>query len=101
MEKRRKTGLQFSKREGLSVGFLSSWVTQACLHVPVVRDVLMICVIAGVSVGAIVYRRVEGMGSRRYMVGCLKRRTVDVSFSVSMENNESDVLFYGGSRMSP
>ncbi len=51
-----------------NVGFLSSGVTRACLNavgkMPVRRDVLMMCVSAGKSVGEIAWRRCEGIGSR-------------------------------------
>ncbi len=47
-----------------NVGFLSSGVTRACLDavgkMPVRRDVLMMCVSAGKSVGEIAWRRCEG-----------------------------------------
>ncbi len=58
---RRETGLYFSKREVFNVGFLSSGVTRACLNavgkMPVRRDVLIMCVSAGKSVGEIAWRR--------------------------------------------
>ncbi len=51
-----------------NVGFLSSGVTRACLNavgkMPVRRDVLIMCVSAGKSVGEIAWRRCEGIGSR-------------------------------------
>lgn len=40
---------------------------------------LMICVIAGVSGGAIACRRVDSMGSRRQVVGWLERKSLDVN----------------------
>lgn len=40
------------------------------------KDVLVICVIAGVTVGAIACRKVEGMGFRGQVVGRLKKRRV-------------------------
>lgn len=61
----------------------------------VVRDVFMICIIAGVSVSEIVCRRVEGMVSREQVVGSLERRRV--LFSVREGNEESDALFDGSS----
>ncbi len=49
-----------------NVGFLSSGVTRACLNavgkMPVRRDVLIMCVSAGKSVGEIAWRRCEGIG---------------------------------------
>ncbi len=51
-----------------NVGFfkVGSGVTRACLNgvgkVPVRRDVLMMCVSAGKSVGEIAWRRCEGIG---------------------------------------
>ncbi len=49
-----------------NVGFFSSGVTRACLNavenVPVRRDVLMMCVSAGKSVGEIAWRRCVGLG---------------------------------------
>ncbi len=67
MNGRRETGLQFSIREVFNVGFLSSGVTRACLNavekMPVRRDVLIMCVSAGKSVGEIAWRRCEGIGS--------------------------------------
>ncbi len=53
----------FSKREVFNVGFLNSGVTRSCLNaggkMPVRRDVLMMCVSAGRSVGEIAWRRCE------------------------------------------
>ncbi len=53
-------------------GFLSSGVTQACLNamgkMPLRRNVLIMCVSAGKSVGEIAWRRCEGIGSRRHVV---------------------------------
>ncbi len=58
---RRETGLSFPKREVFTVGFLSSGITRACLNavgkMPVRRDVLIMCVSAGKSVGEIAWRR--------------------------------------------
>lgn len=65
---------------------------------PVVRDVLMMCVMVGLSVGAIAFRRVEGMGSRGQVVGWFERRSMDVSFLVRVKNEESDALIDRGSR---
>ncbi len=49
-----------------NVVFLSSGVTRACLNavgkMPVRRDVLIMCVSAGKSVGEIAWRRCEGIG---------------------------------------
>ncbi len=54
-----------------NVGFLSSGVTRACLNavgkMPVRRDVLIMCVSAGKSVGEIAWRRWEGIGSRYWV----------------------------------
>ncbi len=44
-----------------------------CLY----RDVLMMCVSAGKSVGEIAWRRCEGIGSRGHVVGWLERRSLD------------------------
>ncbi len=69
-----------------NVGFLSSGVTQTCLNavekMPVRRDVLMMCVSAGKTVGEIAWRRCEGIGSRGHVVGWLERRSLDTSASV-------------------
>ncbi len=69
-----------------NVGFLSSEVTRACLNavrkVPARRDVLIMCVSAGKSVGEIAWRRCEGIGSRGYVVGWLEMRSLDTSASV-------------------
>ncbi len=68
-----------------NVGYLSSEVTRACLNtvgkMPVRRDVLMMCVSAGKSVGEIAWRRCEGIGSRGYVVGWLERTSLDTSAS--------------------
>ncbi len=49
-----------------NVGFLSSGVTRACLNavgkMPVRRDVLIMCVSAGKSVGEIAWRSARGLG---------------------------------------
>ncbi len=42
----------------------------------------MMCVSAGKSEGEIAWRRCEGIGSRRHVVGCLERRSLDTSASV-------------------
>ncbi len=47
------------------------------------RDVLIMCVSAGKSVGEIAWRRCEGIGSRGHVVGWLERRSLDTSSSVS------------------
>ncbi len=51
-----------------NVGFLSSGVTRPCLNavgkMPVRRNVLIMSVSAGKSVGEIAWRRCEGIGSR-------------------------------------
>ncbi len=69
-----------------TVGFLSSGITRACLNavgkMPVRRDVLIMCVSAGKSVGEIAWRRWEGIGSRGHVVGWLERRSLDTSGSV-------------------
>ncbi len=60
-----------------NVGFLISGVTRASLNavgkVPVRRDVLMMCVSAGKSVGEIAWRSFVGIGSRGHVVGWLER----------------------------
>ncbi len=65
MNGRRETGLSFSIREVFNVGFFSSGVTRACLNavgkMPVRKDVLIMCVSPGKSVGEIAWRRCEGM----------------------------------------
>ncbi len=77
MNGRRETGLYFSKREVFNVDFFSSRVTRACLNavgkMPVGRDVLLMCVSAGKSVGEIAWRRCERIGSRGHVVGWLER----------------------------
>ncbi len=54
-----------------NVGFLSSGVTRAGLNAEgkmlVRRDVLIMCVSAGKSVGEIAWRRCEGIGSRGHV----------------------------------
>ncbi len=69
-----------------NVGFLSSGVTRACLNtvgkMPVRRDVLIMCVRAGKSVGEIAWRRCEGIGSIGHVVRWLERRSLDTSSSV-------------------
>lgn len=56
-----------------NVGFWSSGVTRACLNaagkVPVRRDVLMMCLSAGKSVGEIAWRTCDGIGIREHVVG--------------------------------
>ncbi len=60
-----------------NVGFLSSGVTRDCLKaegkVPVRRDMLIMCVNAGKSVGEIAWRRCDGIGPRGNVVGWLQR----------------------------
>ncbi len=80
----------------LNVVFLSSGVLRACLNalgkVPVRRDVLMMCVSAGKSVGEIAWRRCEGIGSRGHVVGWLERRSLDTSASVRGQKAKRGVL---------
>ncbi len=80
-------------------GFLSSGVTRACLNavgkMPVSRDVLMMCVSAGKSVGEIAWRRCEGIGSRGHVVGWLERRSLDTSASVRGQKEKMGVLAVG------
>ncbi len=75
----------------INVGFLSSGVTRACLNavgkMPVRRDVLIMCVSAGKSVGEIAWRRCEGIGSRGHVIGWLERRSLDTSASVKKKKN--------------
>ncbi len=77
------------------VVFLSSGVTRTCLNavgkVPVRRDVLMMCVIAGKSVGEIAWRRCEGIGSRGHVVGWLEMRILDTSASVRGQKEKMGV----------
>ncbi len=78
-----------------NVGFLSSGVTWACLNavgkIPVRRDVLIMCVSAGKSVGEIARRRCEGIGSRGHVVGWLERRSLDTSASVRRQKEKMGV----------
>ncbi len=78
-----------------NVVFLSSGVTRACLHavgkVPVRRDVLMMCVSAGKSVGEIAWRRCVGIGSRGHIVEWLERRSLDTSTSVRVQKEKMGV----------
>ncbi len=57
--------MQLSVSEVFNVGFLSSGVTRACLNtvgkMPVRRDVLIMCVSAGKSVGEIAWEGVRGL----------------------------------------
>ncbi len=46
------------------------------------RDVLLMCVSVGKSVGEIAWRRCEGIVSRGHFVGWLERRSLDTSASV-------------------
>ncbi len=79
-----------------NVGFLSSGVTRACLNavgkMPVRRDVLIMCVSAGKSEGEIAWRRCEGIGSRRHVVGRLERRSLGNSASVRGQKENRGVL---------
>ncbi len=59
---------------------------------PVRRDVLMMCVSAGKSVGEIAWRRSEGIGSRGHVVVWLKRRSFDTSGSVRGQGEEGREL---------
>ncbi len=59
---------------------------------PVRRDVLMMCVSAGKSVGEISWRRCEGIGSRGHVVGWLERRSFDTSASVRGQKEKMGVL---------
>ncbi len=76
--------------------FFSSGVTRACLNalgkVPIRRDVLMMCVSAGKSVGEIAWRRCEGIGSRGHVVGWLESRSLDISASVRGQKAKRGVL---------
>ncbi len=78
-----------------NVGFLSSGVTRACLNavgkMPVQRDVLIMCVSAGKSVGEIAWIRWEGIGSRGHVVGWLERRSLDTSASVRGQKEKMGV----------
>ncbi len=84
----------FSIREVINLGFLSSGVTRACLNavgkMPVRRDVLIMCVSAGKSVGEIARRRCEGIGSRGHVVGWLER-SLDTSASVREQKEKMGV----------
>ncbi len=79
-----------------NVGFLRSGVTRACLNavgkMPVRRDVFIMCVSAGKSVGEIAWRRCEGIGSRGHVVGWLERRSLDTSASVRGQMAKRGVL---------
>ncbi len=79
-----------------NVGFLSSGVSRACLNavgkMPVRRDVLIMCVSAGKSVGEIAWRRCEGIGSRGHVVGWLDRGSLDTSASVRGQEEKKGVL---------
>ncbi len=69
-----------------NVGFLSSGVTRVCLNVvgnmPVRRDVLIMCMSAGKSVGEIAWSKCKRIWSRGHVVGWLEGRTLDTSASV-------------------
>ncbi len=75
-----------------NVGFLSSGVTRACLNavgkMPVRRDVLIMCVSAGKSVGEIAWRRCEWIGSRGHVVGWLEIRFVYFCLCEGTEGEE-------------
>ncbi len=77
-----------------NVGFLSSGLIRAGLNavgkMPVRRDVLIMCVSAGKSVGEIVWRRCEGIGSRGHVVGWLER-SLDTSASVRGQKEKMGV----------
>ena len=81
-----------------NVGFLNSRVTRACLNavgkVPVRRDVLLMFVSAGKSVGEIAWRRGEGVDSRGHVVGWLER-SFDTSASVRGQKEKMGVLALG------
>ncbi len=74
---------------------MSSGVTRACLNAvgkkPVRRDVLMMCVSAGKSVGEIAWRMCEGIGSRGHVVVWLERRSLDTSSSVRRQKEKMGV----------
>ncbi len=55
------------------------------------RDVLIMCVSAGRSVGEIAWRRCEGIGSRGHVVGWLERRSLDTSASVRGQKEKMGV----------
>ncbi len=90
-----KERVYFSIREVFNVGFLSSGVTRACLNavgkMPVRRDVLMMCVSAGKSVGEIAWRRCEGIAYRGHVVGWLEKRSLDTSASVRGQKEKMGV----------
>ncbi len=52
----------------------------------------MMCVSAGKSEGEIAWRRCEGIGSRRHVVGWLERRSLDTSASVRGQKVKRGVL---------
>ncbi len=95
MNGRREIGLKCSIREVFNVCVLSSGVTQASLNavgkMPVKRDVLIMCVSAGKSVGEIAWRKCEGIGSRGHVVGWLERRSLDTSTSVRGQKEKMGV----------
>ncbi len=78
-----------------NVVFLSSGVTRACSNavgeMPVRTDVLIMCVSACTSVGEIVWRRCEGIGSREHVIGWLERRSFDTSTSVRGQKDKMGV----------
>ncbi len=78
-----------------NVGFLSSGVTRACLNavgkMPVRRDVLIMRVSAGKSVGEIAWKMCEGIGSKGHVEGWLERRSLDTSASVSGKKEKMGV----------
>lgn len=83
---RTKTGWKLSTSKVFGVGVLSSGVTQDYLNavreMPVRRDVLIMFVSDGRSVGEMASRRCKGMGSGVQVVGWLERRSLKTSSSV-------------------
>ncbi len=81
-----------------NVVFFRSGVTRSCLNavgkVLVSRDVLMMCVNAGKSVGEIAWRRCEGIGSRGHVVGWLPEKLG--YFCLSEGTEGEDCSFAGG-----
>ncbi len=69
---------------------------EPCLNalgkVPVRRDVLMMCVSAGKSVGKNVWRRCECIGSRVHVVGWLERGSLDTSAYMRGQKKKRGVL---------
>ena len=79
-------------------------MTCACLNAvgntPDCSEELMVCVIAGMSAGLMVCRRLDGIGSSEQVVGREFSRSLDTSSSVRGENEVSDALSPGGGRLS-